>query len=113
LALASLAHYLRRSYNRKSESHVHSASEICIGKSKPDQRPGFDTDIFIYEHSSFMIASLEATIQPPWLDGPDTTGWPEWEQEVFVRLVGYLDKEDTSQAAIYLNILLRFLRDRK
>jgi hypothetical protein len=41
----------------------------------------------------------------------DATGGPECEQEVFVRLVGYLDKGDLSQAAIYLNILLYFLRD--
>jgi hypothetical protein len=55
-----------------------------------------------------MIPSLAATVQPAWLGGLDTTGWPEWEQKVFVRLAGYLDE----QAAIYLNILLSFLRDR-
>jgi hypothetical protein len=46
--------------------------------------------------------------KPPWLGGPDTTEWPDWEQEVFVRLVGYLDEGDIPQAAIYLYILLSF-----
>jgi hypothetical protein len=40
-------------------------------------------------------------------------GWPEWEQEVYVRLVACLDKGDTLTAATYLHILLRFLRDGK
>jgi hypothetical protein len=60
-----------------------------------------------------MVVSRAATIQPAWLGDLDTTGWPEWEQEVFVRLIGFLDERDTSKAASYLNILLVFLRNGK
>jgi hypothetical protein len=43
------------------------------------------------------------------LGDSDTTSWPEWEQEVFVRLVRNLDDGNISQAAIHLNILLPIL----
>lgn len=52
--------------------------------------------------ASRLLRSHLARGKPLWLGGPDTTGWPEWEQEVFVRLVGHLDEGDIPQAAIYL-----------
>jgi hypothetical protein len=61
-----------------------------------------------------MIASLlpQQFSSDGWA-GPDTSEWPEREQAVFVRLVGYLDETDISHAANYLNVLLSFLRNGK